>query len=560
MDGRYDMAEEPLAALVDEEDIYSSADVPAILSQPYDYYVLLFLATPQELAGDGYSFPYAILEDSILSLLDDDVVQTSGVYLANDIFFSGPTDDPSNVIFHPRMIQPFRYASWIPIPGSLESRGHVDSGGIVIENGDGEMDDILEKNWIGQTVEIKVGLKNAVFSTFETLFSGLAKNLSWDDAAITINIQDKSLLLERLVQTDFYAGTGGLEGTAELEGKPKPRALGPLFNVAPPIVDPTSLILQLNDGQIEEVTAVRDKGVALVFDADVADITTATPGANEYSTSLATGYIKLGTSPNGTITVNFKGDKLGGTYVETGTDIIRRLVTDYGPLAASDIDEDSFTLVESNRAYPVGVWTGTEPVTFETLVSQIMASLDGWHIFSYQSKLRVGIYTDPDSQPTQGEITDVDYKDGSLTRHETREVMWRLGVAYQKNWMPQQGDALAAAVSAADKLLYSQENQYKYSSSSVLKDVRPEARDERLDSFLATDTDANELSADMFRRYRGARHVYSLTLLNKLFNFEVGNVITLTSSKFGLDAGKAFYIFGVDRDIESREVILSLWG
>jgi hypothetical protein len=72
------------------------------------------------------------------------------------------------------------------------------------------------------------------------------------------------------LQTTKYAGSNvlpaGREGVEDLKGKPKPVCLGSVFNIAPPCVNTSKLIYQVNDGAVASISAIRDRGVPLLPD------------------------------------------------------------------------------------------------------------------------------------------------------------------------------------------------------------------------------------------------------------------------------------------------------
>jgi hypothetical protein len=114
-------------------------------------------------------------------------------------------------------------------------------------------------------------------------------------------------------------------------GQRKPIAWGKVENVAPPMVDHQKLIYQVNDGPIQEVLAVYDKGVALSADTDegvggvIPDLITfctTTPDAGEYTVCPRFGVIRLGSlTEDGTCTVTFWGSApLGSCLDFDGTD------------------------------------------------------------------------------------------------------------------------------------------------------------------------------------------------------------------------------------------------
>lgn len=253
------------------------------------------------------------------------------VYFSDIGFVSEPSDDPPNQPFDGVLLQPFNFE--VRLFSGTEPTGQVTVGygEVVLENGTGEYDDLLQYGWAGGTafrlyrVDQDSPLVDAAL-----VFDGVTDSLVAGENAIRFRLRDRQAIFDVPFQSVTYTGAGGAEGGDDLAGKRKPKAYGRIFNAPAVLVDAANLVYQVHDGEVQQVDAVRDKGVALVFDADYADYATlvaASFSPGEYATCLAEGLFRLNGDPTGQVTCDFRGDASGAGYVETTTDIVQRWAT-----------------------------------------------------------------------------------------------------------------------------------------------------------------------------------------------------------------------------------------
>lgn len=475
---------------------------------------------------------------------------------------------PLDQIFQPRLRQPFLYASSISQPGTFSSpRGSL-SAGIEIVNSDKELDsDFLNKAIIGQDVLIKIGgtlfegraeEQVLFYPEYETIFDGKVNSFQWDDDIITVALGDVSVLLDEPMQKNLYAGTGGLEGDSDLTGLPKPIALGRVFNAAAVLVDSANLIYQFNDGAMQEVIEVRDRGVALAFDADYADITTATPGLSEYATSLATGYIKLGGSPDGLITGDIKGDSGGPGYQENVSFVAEKIARQFGDFEDSQIDSNSINNLNVLFPYPSGFYTGTSEVLTSGLLNEFLLSLDGWWAISRTGQFTVGAFSSPENEASSDSYNETNILNDSFNRLPTIAPIWRFSLGFQRNFSQQDGDALAASVTAANRRLYSQDYLRNIQQSDSTKTQFPTARDIQLDTLLTLEADAETLAQSILARYRVRRDMISFSVINKMYVNAIGAIGSVNLESRGFD--RKMIIVGVTENAQDRATEIILWG
>jgi hypothetical protein len=198
-------------------------------------------------------------------------------------------------------------------------------GSIRLANDAGALNPLtLGRNADGRPVRLRIGRKTPTAQGWRdppraetaTILSGIGAGWQIDETELRLALRDPTYWLERPIDGEAYAGTGGLHGTAPLAGKRKPRLRGgtpanPVREIAPLLVDPIAGIYQVSDAPGGIVT-LNERGLAggIFFHGSVADITAAAPPAGTYAVeSSARGlFLRLGSfPPAGQITVDAWG-------------------------------------------------------------------------------------------------------------------------------------------------------------------------------------------------------------------------------------------------------------
>lgn len=495
------------------------------------------------------------------------------LFLTDGYFNSLPSDDPANRHYEERLLQAFNFE--VRLFEGLEPTGRASQGfgDIVIWNGDGFLDSVLDLGWSGRPLALYRAQSRRARSAAELVFQGTVDGLEPDEVTVSLRLRDRQALLERPFQSTLYAGSGGAEGGDDLAGKRKPRGLGRLFNTPWPLIDAANLVYQGNDGQIEAVQAVRDKGVALTASgsdrADYAALIGATIASGEYDTCLAEGLIRLGGAPDGQITVDFHGDDDGsspGGFVETAGTIIRRIVTSYLDTVnltdPDDLDTASFSALETDQPAPIGFWSGPDStLTVGQVLDQIMASIGGWWFFTNQGLLSLGILTAPSG--TAAETISRD--DILLTpplRVSSGVPSWRRYVGYQRNWAPQDPGGLAGSVSAGDRQLYGDEYRFAISTSSGVLAQHRGARDVVTRGLFALEADATTEVGRLQTLHGTLRRLIAVALRREdPFDAPLGEVVEIQGfNRLTLSSSKKFICVGAAVDLARDEVTWFLWG
>ncbi|UXQ89167.1 hypothetical protein [Synechococcus phage MinM1] len=231
------------------------------------------------------------------------------------------------------------------------------------------------RNADGRAVRVRLGRKQMLphgvwrdpsWSETAEIFGGLGAgwSLNPDEAELRLSMRDATYWLERRADGATYAGTGGLEGTAEMAGRRKPRLRGgsaaaPVREIPAVLVDPVAGIYQVSDAP-GGIVALYERGLSggITFNAAVADITAAAPPAARYNVeSSARGlFIRLGTfPPAGQITVDAWGAFPDGAAPSAVARVALEMLRQDFAVPAAYLDAGSFIGLASDLV-PGGVW------------------------------------------------------------------------------------------------------------------------------------------------------------------------------------------------------------
>lgn len=179
-----------------------------------------------------------------------------------------PSDTPANTFYDGRIRQPSTVSRSLFSEGRTVGRSKVGFGDLVLLNGDGSLDGLIDYGFDGQTITIKRGTEGAAYSSFVTYLVATMDQVEVSGETMVVKIRDKQRDLTQPLQPKKYAGNNvlpaGLEGVeGDLKGKPKPLCFGKVMNVPAVCVNSSKLIYQVHDGALASVEAVYDSGINL---------------------------------------------------------------------------------------------------------------------------------------------------------------------------------------------------------------------------------------------------------------------------------------------------------
>ncbi|MEY2838529.1 MAG: hypothetical protein RJB60_828, partial [Pseudomonadota bacterium] len=231
-------------------------------------------------------------------------------------YVTGAGDTPAHTYYEGRIKQPGNIQRTIFDNKATFGASKVGYGEVVLVNNDGALDAFLPYGFAGFGITIQRGVqaRNQSVPTWSTVLTGTMDSVDFSWSEVSIKVRDRQQELTKPLQSVRYGGTNslpnGLDGVAtDIKGNGRPILYGKALNFSPPRVNTTRIIFELSEGLIQSVDAVYDRGTALTAGAaysSQADMETNAPTAGQYRAWLnaAGSYIRLGSEPAGTVTVD----------------------------------------------------------------------------------------------------------------------------------------------------------------------------------------------------------------------------------------------------------------
>lgn len=372
-----------------------------------------------------------------------------GLSLKIGYYTSGEGCIYSGQYYEPRVINPGSLKVMMFGEGTTKGASKVGYGEIKLTNLDGRLDFLLDCGINGRTLMIKELLLTGLIGM--TLSCGMEQTTVTENE-ISIRIKDPQIAFRVPLQTNKYLGDNvlpnGVEGTADIKGKPKPLLYGYVSNATPVCVNTSKLIYQVNDGAVGDIPFVFDKGVKLqagVAHATLALLQATTPDPGTYDTYLGGGYFRLGSAPSGLIT--FNGAMVGnmssvGTAAQIAKSIALRI------LPSGDLIDQDFNDLDTLNSAILGYYSNSE-TTVSAALDEVLGSIGGWYGFDASSKMNVGRLETPTGTPSielsESEIFELDRL---TTQDEGRGLpVWKINFGYDRNYTIQDAGSLAGSLS-----------------------------------------------------------------------------------------------------------------
>lgn len=492
-------------------------------------------------------------------------------YLSTDGYTTTPSDTPANMFFDPRLKDPASIGISAFGDGRTGGATKLESGEIVIENVDGDLDGWLNYSFDGRPVVIRVGNAGDAYpSSFKTILSGTAESLDAGWSKLVVVLKDKQWYLDRPLLTTTYLGNNslpnGLEGVSDIIGKVKPRVYGKVFNITPVLVNTSKLTYQVSDGIINDISAVYDRGLSLTKGTNHATSTllqASTVTGGTYETCFAEGYFRLGSTPAGEVTA----DVLQGSSAanRTAAQILNSVALSAG-LSAGEISSSDVTALDTATSAVLGVYVNDES-TSQSVMDSIAQSVSAWFGFDSLGVLRMGRLL----TPTTSEVLALDQYDieENIERRAAKDTgipAYRVTVDHTKMFTVQTSD-FAGAVSIPTRAIISQE--YRTSKAEDLSILTQWKSSEPLQftTLLTSSTDADTEAARLLAIYKVKRDVFDVPLNLKLFTegnagnqLKILDVVKMTLNRFGMNSGRYFRLIGYRIELKTETCILTLWG
>jgi hypothetical protein len=175
-----------------------------------------------------------------------------------------------NVTYLPKLDEAFSIRRDLFARGTTSGPSRTAVGDVTLLNLDGALDQYIDHGFDGRAIRIYRApkLPRPEYPLgFTQLYSGVIDTAEFTATKVVVKVKDEQIAFRLPLQATKYDGDNappdGLEGGADLLGKPKPITVGKVFNVSPVCVNHSKQIYQVSDGAIASIDDVRDKGISL---------------------------------------------------------------------------------------------------------------------------------------------------------------------------------------------------------------------------------------------------------------------------------------------------------
>lgn len=483
----------------------------------------------------------------------------------------GYVDTVNGNFYEPRIEQPCMMRRDIFNSGKIGGTTTSSYGELTLKNIDGGLDIFSGYAFDGRTVTIKVGDDNAAYSTFTTvLIAGIAQ-AAFEWGRVSIRLRDRITdLQKKKVQPLLFAGTNDNvsifnEGGTDLKDAQKPMILGRVTNLTPVLINSFYLIYQISTGVLTEVVNVFDKGVYLARGTDYATsalLRASAPALGAFNTCLAEGMIKLGSTPTGTLTAVAWQYKT--VEENTVAQIVKRVVTSAGGLTTGDLVLSDYTTLDAQIAANVGLVVSGDMMVSDVL-DNLCESIGAWWGFDTLNKFRILRLDAPSSTSVADfdESSIMSIERESVSVNGSTDAVYKITLEHDKNWTVQTGDSLASSVAADHKSYLEKEVRKSVKKDDSIKTAHPNAQEVTTSTLLCGLKYAEPEAQRLLSIYDPARIILTVSVkidVSSLSTVDLGTVVKITSSRYGLSSGKYLRVIGIQTDFENNKLDLKLWG
>jgi hypothetical protein len=514
-----------------------------------------------------------------------DAAGNTQVFLFSTLgFATAPTDTPPNTVARERLLQPGNYQRDMGANRTLFGQARAAFGELQLANADGALDAFARYGLAWRQVRLLAcdatyaalpaypsGWTVVLVATVDTVTQGYE--------VLTLRLRDKLDLLDKPACARF-AGTGGIEGPAQLAGHAKPRLYGSACNVAPEVIDSTNSVYMLSDKPATQPRWVFDKRSVLTpvsnnynDAADFATLQALTVASGSYARCSDAGLFKLGTAAQGRVTVDgIRHDLAYSTTFGRSRlgEVLYDVAIDAG-LAPAEIDPALQTLAVPGNSH--GYFIKDLTTTYAQVLGALAASGGAWVGSNRLGVLTAGIVAAPSGTPVW-----------TFTRDNAIGLQLIQGpypvpiasatVRGGRNWttmvpaeidtgLSSQGDREAlgrgwcyteqAVGTAITKHLAAQPEVFDTCSGPAGAVVATVLPGNGVGFSAATALALFGVERDTAQLRAGL----SLALLTTV---DLGSVVQVVWSRFGYAAGKLMLVTGIRYDFARGECTFTLWG
>lgn len=441
---------------------------------------------------------------------------------------------------------------------STESMDGPTFGNVVLAN-DGRLNHLINYSFGDRPIEVYL-VRNGDYATRSPLFFGLVDRVVVG-YEVDITVKDILSLLDAAVVRGKFSGDNilpyGIEGDRDMEGQTKPRVIGKVFNVSPTLINSAKLIYGINwdrDGSpaaLYEITEIRDKGVPLPIEGDVAtsvDLQNTSVTNGYVKTCLAEGMFRTGSIPVGGVTAD----------AQAQSDISMSAVIYSLCLEAGFTEKQLQNLagVVEGFTCPVGTYATSE-MSYRGIVDAILQPIETYIWADQTNNVWLGKRGVPIG--TEERLTLIEHRGSALPTDQLPIIsarvtdqtypMYRLELHHSQNF----------TVQGQDELAWSSREQwgkFTYQWTTVedlrqyVKEIFLEARQEDRDTALICSSEAESLTAGLLDELQYPHQIVTATVnLSDRFSTALSDMVA-SSDSVTLDS--------IETTVDSNVVTLDL--
>lgn len=399
--------------------------------------------------------------------------------------------------------------------------------------------------WPKARVQIRTGNDEAASPSYAVEFVGRCVDMKCQPNGIALTLADMSSDLDKPVCPNTFAGTGGIEGGADAEGRVKRRSWGLAFNVEGRLLDAATLTYEFGDPNfgVGSIPAVKDKGVtgsaSVVVAwagspaATLAALQAATVPAGGYAVAPSIQCARWYTTPVGPLTADLDMAGGGGDYAPS--------------LAAAIVSEFSTEITIANTAAAIAWQSGRAGIHVDSSTETIGSALD--RLLTFNSTLWiVGLDATLTFRQAGWVAPTASIKADTIEREVVFAPLKTRKLGYQKNHRVMSDAEVSATIAANVRSVFTDEALY------VVRDVAlaasrwgDDAVTSTVVSSLATQTAAAAEAATQAIFLHGPLARDKIRALGSLRDL-IGTVVTVTGTGLGYLGGADVFVIGVQED------------
>lgn len=456
--------------------------------------------------------------------------------------------------FENRMLQPALIKVSPDDGGTFKIFSTPSIGEIQLINKDGGLNYLMDYALDNGSISLSLVVDNGTKNDYLT---GKIESMRFSGDAVYLTVRSMSEVLTRNHVNNKFLGNNalpnGVEGVADdIKGNVKPRVFGSVLNATPVLVNTSKLIYQFSDRATATISAIYDKGVALTLHQSYTWANFASFMAHTSIASgryiICAGYVKLGTTPAGTVT---------GDCADS--------LTLAGDVFEAILAEESLTLNATSKTTlnaigAVGIYVTGETTTTQ-LLNQIAQSCGAYWYFLQNvvyAKL-LALATTSTLSLTNSELITIDIINTGLG--ENGLPVESISFNYDHIETVQKETDLAGAVTVARKAVLSNQYRSKFINDAAVKTRHPLAPAIKIDSCLRLEANATTVATTLLNLSKVRVDTVNITaVVDEIPSLQLGDGVMVFSDKLSYDYGKLLTIIGFQIDAKRKEIVLECIG